>query len=67
MSFKDDSTEKKDMSGTKKLQAPLSEDGVRMLKTGDEVLVSGVVYTARDMAHKRLCEAIYEGLDAEKR
>lgn len=49
------------MSGTKKLQAPLSEDDIRVLKAGDEVLVSGVVYTARDMAHKRLCEAIEAG------
>ena len=42
----------------KQLQAPLTEKDVRLLKAGDEVLVSGVVYTARDMAHKRLCEAI---------
>ena len=59
--FKGNSIEKKDMSGKKKLQAPLSEDDVRALKAGDEVLVSGVVYTARDMAHKRLCEAIDAG------
>lgn len=43
------------------MQAPLSEDDVRALKAGDEVLVSGVVYTARDMAHKRLCEALKSG------
>lgn len=29
-----------------------------MLKAGDEVLMSGIIYTARDMAHKKLCEAI---------
>lgn len=46
------------MNKTKKLQAPLSETDVQALKAGDEVLVSGVIYTARDMAHKRLCEAI---------
>ena len=34
---------------------------VRSLKAGDEVLISGTVYTARDMAHKRLCEAINTG------
>jgi len=34
---------------------------VRLLNAGDEVLLSGVVYTARDMAHKRLCEAIEAG------
>ena len=49
------------MSEIKKLQAPLSEADVRALKAGDEVAVSGVVYTARDMAHKRLCEAIDAG------
>jgi len=32
-----------------------------VLKAGDEVLIDGVVYTARDMAHKRLCEAIDAG------
>jgi len=51
------------MSEVKKLQPPLSDSVVRSLKAGDEVAVSGVVYTARDMAHKRLCEAI----DAEQK
>jgi len=45
----------------KKLRAPLADKDVRSLKAGDEVLISGVVYTARDMAHKRLCEAINAG------
>jgi len=49
------------MGEIKKLQPPLSEADVRSLKAGDEVVVSGVVYTARDMAHKRLCEAIDAG------
>lgn len=47
----------------KKLQAPLSEADVRSLKAGDEVLINGTIYTARDMAHKRLCEAIKAGED----
>jgi len=46
------------MSEMKKLKPPLTENDVRLLKAGDEVLISGVIYTARDMAHKRLCEAI---------
>ncbi len=46
-----------------KLKAPLSEADVRSLKAGDEVLINGVVYTARDMAHKRLCESIEAGND----
>ncbi|MDD5327852.1 MAG: Fe-S-containing hydro-lyase [Phycisphaerae bacterium] len=46
------------MGQTKKLQPPLADSIVRSLKAGDEVLITGVIYTARDMAHKRLCEAI---------
>jgi fumarate hydratase subunit beta len=49
------------MSEIKKLQPPLTDTDVRKLKAGDEVLISGVIYGARDMAHKRLCEAIDAG------
>jgi len=49
------------MSEIKKLKPPLTENDVRLLKAGDEVLINGVIYTARDMAHKRLCEAIDAG------
>jgi len=49
------------MSEAKKLQPPLSEADVRLLKAGDEVLISGLIYTARDMAHMRLCKAIDAG------
>ncbi len=49
------------MSEIKKLKPPLTEAQVRSLKAGDEVLISGVIYTGRDMAHKRLCEAIDAG------
>jgi fumarate hydratase subunit beta len=45
----------------KQLQAPLSDSTIRGLKAGDEVLITGVIYGARDMAHKRLCEAIESG------
>ncbi|MDD5011634.1 MAG: Fe-S-containing hydro-lyase [Phycisphaerae bacterium] len=45
----------------KKITAPLTDDVVRSLKAGDEVAISGVVYTARDAAHKRLCELIEQG------
>lgn len=50
------------MSEIKRLQAPLTEADVRSLKVGDEVLITGVIYGARDMAHKRLCEAIDSGV-----
>ncbi len=43
------------------LRPPLSEAEVRRLKVGQEVAISGTVYTARDMAHKRLCEALDRG------
>jgi len=43
---------------TKKLKTPLTEAIVRSLKAGDEVLISGIVYAARDTAHKRLCGLI---------
>jgi fumarate hydratase subunit beta len=49
------------MSEIKKLQPPLTEADVRSLKAGDEVSITGVIYTARDMAHKRLCEAVEAG------
>lgn len=49
------------MDKLKTLQSPLTEVDVRTLKAGDEVLISGVVYTARDMAHKRLRETIEAG------
>jgi len=45
----------------RKLQPPLTEAEVRSLKAGDEVSITGVVYTARDMAHKRLCESVAAG------
>ena len=46
-----------------KLETPLSEDQVRRLKAGDNVLISGVLYTARDAAHKRLIELLDQGKD----
>jgi fumarate hydratase subunit beta len=49
------------MGQIKKLQPPLNDSIVHSLKAGDEVLISGAIYTARDMAHKRLCEAIDAG------
>ena len=44
-----------------KLTAPLSQEEARKLRAGDSVLLSGVIYTARDAAHKRLCELVAEG------
>jgi fumarate hydratase class I len=39
-----------------KLKVPISEQEIRRLKVGDEVLLSGVIVTARDEAHKLMIE-----------
>ncbi len=46
-----------------RLEAPLTKEGNEPLKTGDVVLLSGVLYTARDAAHARMKEAIQNGED----
>jgi len=43
------------------IQTPLTHDIVQTLSCGDEVLISGTIYTARDAAHRRLCALIAEG------
>lgn len=42
----------------KKLTTPLTEEKCKTLKAGDLVYISGTIYTARDAAHKRLCEML---------
>jgi fumarate hydratase subunit beta len=42
----------------KKINAPLEKNQIEKLEMGDNCLLSGVVYTARDQAHKRLMEAM---------
>ena len=44
-----------------KLSLPLNKNTVKNLKAGDSVLLSGEILTARDCAHKRLCEMIASG------
>ena len=44
-----------------KIKAPLTNAAARELRAGDSCLISGVIYTARDAAHKRLCALIDEG------
>ena len=43
------------------ITVPMSRETARTLKAGDSVLLSGVIYTARDAAHKRLCELAAQG------
>jgi len=40
------------------IQTPLTKEVLDSLRTGDMVLISGEVYTARDVAHRRLYEAL---------
>lgn len=44
-----------------RLRSPLSEKDIQLLRTGDEVVLSGVLYTARDAAHERLVALLEEG------
>ena len=45
------------------IKTPLTQDKVKDLKAGDSCLISGVIYTARDAAHKRLCALADQGQD----
>ena len=44
-----------------RLQTPLTADKIKDLKAGDSILLSGVIYSARDAAHKRLIDLLDEG------
>lgn len=47
----------------KKISAPLKKEELIKLKAGDYVYISGIIYSARDAAHKRLYETMLEGKD----
>ena len=44
-----------------RIQTPLTEEQSRKLKSGDMVLISGKIYSARDAAHKVMTEALARG------
>ena len=44
----------------KHITTPITREMARELESGDTVLLSGVIYTARDAAHKRLVELLRE-------
>jgi fumarate hydratase subunit beta len=46
---------------TVSLTSPLDPQVIATLNAGDRVLLSGVVFTARDAAHRRFCEALAAG------
>ena len=46
---------------SRKIHTPLTREEARTLRAGESCLLSGVIYTARDAAHKRLCERLDRG------
>ncbi len=49
------------MSQGIKISTPLKDEDILKLRTGDKVLLSGRIYTARDAAHKKLLQDIEAG------
>lgn len=45
----------------KRINSPLDKNDILSLSAGDEVLLTGEIYTARDQAHKRMVEALKKG------
>jgi fumarate hydratase subunit beta len=46
---------------TKRITLPLTDEIVKGLRIGDKILLTGVIYTARDTAHQRLIKLIDKG------
>ena len=44
-----------------RITTPCTAEDLAKLRAGDTILLSGIVYTARDAAHKRMCEALARG------
>lgn len=49
------------MAESIKIQLPLKDADLERLRAGDHVLLSGVIYSARDAAHKRMIAALEKG------
>ena len=49
------------MTESIKIQLPLKDADLERLRAGDHVLLSGVIYTARDAAHRRMVAALEKG------
>lgn len=45
----------------RKVTLPLTDETVKSLRTGDELLLTGIMYVAKDAAHKRMVEALEQG------
>ena len=48
--------------GKKIITTPLTDDIILKLNAGDEVLISGTLYTGRDAAHKRMISLLEKGV-----
>ena len=46
---------------SRNIRSPLDEETIKKLKSGDRVFITGVIYAARDAAHKRMVEALDKG------
>jgi fumarate hydratase subunit beta len=46
---------------TLNIKSPLDEETIKKLKAGDQVFITGVIYSARDAAHKRMVESLENG------
>jgi fumarate hydratase subunit beta len=44
-----------------KINTPLQKKQIGLLSAGEEISLTGVIYAARDQAHKRLVEALKQG------
>jgi fumarate hydratase subunit beta len=49
------------MADSIKISPPLTDDVIMRLKAGDRVLITGMIYTGRDMAHKYMVEGHRKG------
>lgn len=46
---------------SKRIALPLTDEILKNLKAGDNLLLAGIIYVARDAAHKRMIEALDQG------
>jgi fumarate hydratase subunit beta len=49
------------MAQARKVTLPLTDETLKNLRAGDNLLLTGVIYVGRDAAHKRMVEALDKG------
>lgn len=49
------------MSGVKRIITPFTDDVIESLQAGDRIAITGVIYTGRDAAHKRMVQTLKDG------